>query len=574
MLEIRSDSILTTLIPLAYRNVPVAVGANFAAAIAVVIALSGAIASPILTLWLTGILFVSIFRIGLWVRFHKIQIDATNVRLWAHCLTIGAGAAGALWGLAGVFLFVPDNPYLQTFLIFVIGGMATGSLAVSGLHLPTFLAFFLTSFPPIGVRLFLTDTPTHLTMAALVAIYCIVIFLASLRISKTFAKTISLQQHLHAIMANVRDGIVTIGTSGRILSVNSAMTNMFGYAEKECAGKKFFGDLLPAEYNIDAASEQKNPDEAWQWGTAATPRELVAKRKDGSTFLADVATSNMTYAGKNMHIAILRDITEQKAVQIQLLQASKLATLGQMAAGIAHELNQPLNVIGMAAENARIRKQADEPSKKYTEEKLALIAQQVEKMGNIINHLRAFSRLDEKRLESFDLEIAANRSVQLVQDQLRIDNIQLHVQPSHGPFLVMGHPNQVELVLLNLLNNARDAIEKGREQTPAPKEGRIDVEIRADGQDQVRIRVSDNGPGIAAEDLNRIFDPFFTTKSVGKGTGLGLSITQGIVEAMGGQIAVTNTATGACFEVRLPRTPDSKAGKYPNNRTKKEKTAS
>jgi len=183
MLEIRSDSILTTLIPLAYRNVPVAVGANFAAAIAVVIALSGAIASPILTLWLTGILFVSIFRIGLWVRFHKIQIDATNVRLWAHCLTIGAGAAGALWGLAGVFLFVPDNPYLQTFLIFVIGGMATGSLAVSGLHLPTFLAFFLTSFPPIGVRLFLTDTPTHLTMAALVAIYCIVIFLASLRIS-------------------------------------------------------------------------------------------------------------------------------------------------------------------------------------------------------------------------------------------------------------------------------------------------------------------------------------------------------------------------------------------------------
>jgi len=116
---------------------------------------------------------------------------------------------------------------------------------------------------------------------------------------------------------------------------------------------------------------------------------------------------------------------------------------------------------------------------------------------------------------------------------------------------------------------------EGRAQMKnASKEGRIDIEIRADGQDPVRIRVSDNGPGIAAEDLNRIFDPFFTTKSVGKGTGLGLSITQGIVEAMGGQIAVTNTATGACFEVRLPRTPDSKAGKYPNNRTKKEKTAS
>jgi len=559
MPERRSNPILTTLIPLSYRNIPVAVAANFAAATAVVVVLSGTISGPVLTLWLTGNLLVSALRVGLWARFQKVQIDAANVHRWAHCLTIGAGSAGILWGLASAFLFVPENPYLQTFLICVIGGVATASLAVSGPHLPTFHAFFLTSLPPIGVRLFLTDAPI---MAMLVAIYCILILLASRRICKTFAETISLQQHLHAIMANVRDGIVTVATSGRILSVNSAIGDMFGYTEKECTGEMRFEDLVPGAYNIDATSGPKNPDAPWQWGATAMPRELVAKRKDGTTFLVDVATSGMTYAGENMHIAILRDITGQKAVQIQLLQASKLATLGQMAAGIAHELNQPLNVIRMAAENALLREQADEPSGEYTEEKLGLIAQQAGKMGNIINHLRAFSRLDEKRSESFDLEIIAKRSMQLIQDQFRIDNIRLHVEPSQGPITVTGHPNQIELVLVNLLNNARDAIVESRTQTSQTpeKEGRIDVEIRADGQDQVRLRVSDNGPGIAAEDLDQIFDPFFTTKPVGKGTGLGLSITQGIVEAMGGQIAATNTATGACFEVKLLRALDPKVG--------------
>lgn len=558
----RSDHARTELVPLAYRSVPLALTANFVCAAAVGYVLWDHIANQTLSVWLAGVLLVSILRLGLWARFQKVRIDASNVQKWAHWLTLGSGAAGVLWGAAGFLLFIPDNPHLHTFLLFVIGGMATGALAVSGPHLPTFHAFFLTSLPPIGVRLFLAGEPSHLMMATLVAFYSLAIFITSLRIGKSFVEVISLEQRLRAVMENVLDGIATMDSSGRIQSANPAFSDMFGYTEKECIGKAFFGDLLPAEYNLDAASERTASGEAWRWGSATSARELVAKRKDQSTFLADVATSSMTYAGENMHIAIVRDITEQKAMQIQLLQASKLATLGQMAAGIAHELNQPLNVIGMAAENALIRQRTDPPDGKYTEEKLKLIAQQSERMGNSINHLRAFSRLDEARTEAFDLEATVHQSIQLVQDQLNIDSILLRTQFSKGPFVVKGHPNQLEHVLLNLLNNARDAIlERQNQEANAPEKGQIDIEVFADGPtSMVTVRITDNGPGIGAKDLEQIFDPFFTTKPVGKGTGLGLSIAQGIIQAMGGGISAKNTATGASFEVKLPRSPGEETG--------------
>lgn len=562
MPDSRSSQALTELVPIAFRSVPPAVLVNLACAIVVAYVLSDAISSRTLSFWLTGVLLVSVMRIAIWGRFQKIQISNTNVRRWAHFLTIGSGAAGSMWGLAGIVLFVHDNPHLYMFLLFVIGGMATGALAVSGSHMPAFHAFFLTSLPPIGLHFLLSDSEIHGAIAALVAVYALAIFFISLNIKKSFVEIVSLRRHIHAIMENVLDGIITIDTSGRIQSTNQAFANMVGFSETECTGKTFFTDFIPAEYNADAAAEQTVANAPWQSGRAIYPHELVAKRKDGSTFLADIAISNMTYAGEAMRIAIVRDITEQKAMHIQLLQASKLATLGQMAAGIAHELNQPLNVIRMAADNALLRIHSGQPDAKHTEEKLERVSQQAEEMGRIINHLRVFSRLDDERPETFDLKPIVSKSTQLIEDQLNIDNIQSDVQFAKGSFLVKGHPNQLEHVLLNLLSNARDAIIERREILPgAAERDKIDVRVAIDDPDStVTIRVSDTGAGIAEKDLAKIFDPFFTTKPPGQGTGLGLSITQGIVETMRGHISATNTSTGACFEVKLPRTSGKQPG--------------
>ncbi|MGB1548302.1 MAG: sensor histidine kinase, partial [Alphaproteobacteria bacterium] len=191
----------------------------------------------------------------------------------------------------------------------------------------------------------------------------------------------------------------------------------------------------------------------------------------------------------------------------------------------------------------------------YAEGKLALIEQQSEKMGNIINHLRMFSRIDKERMERFDLEPVISRSIELVREQFDVDDIQIDAKLPGRPLIVRGHPNQLEHVLLNLLNNARDAIRTRRKQvSDMAKAGKVDVEVATGNSGApVTIRVTDNGMGIPSKDLGQIFDPFFTTKAVGEGTGLGLSISQGIIDAMGGRLSATNVTDGACFEIRLPQ---------------------
>ncbi|MCE2509937.1 MAG: PAS domain S-box protein [Alphaproteobacteria bacterium] len=555
-----SRHLLTTLIPLAYRGVPIAALTNGIVSGLVVLALWGHVASTILIYWLLGVGVVSIVRLWSWERFRKAEIDQANVRQWARWLVLGSAASGSMWGLAGFLLFVPDDPHLHTFLLFVIGGMATGAIAVSGQYTPAFQAFFLTSLPAIGVRLFLSGEPVEQMMAIMVVVYCAVIFVASLRIGKSFANVITLEQRIRAIMDNMLDGVVTLDAKGHIKSANPAAASMFGYTEGAMVERLFFSDLIPSEYNVDAPDEPSSSDDAWKWAMATSTRELVARRKDGSTFLADVATSNMTYGGEEIHIATIRDITEQKTIQIQLLQASKLATLGQMAAGIAHELNQPLNVIRMASENALLRQKAGTLDPDFTESKLTTIEQQSEKMGNIINHLRMFSRLDNAQMERFDLAMTINQSTALVREQFDVDGVKIHTALPEGSLMAMGHPNQLEHVLLNLLNNARDAIKERRKQNSGvPETGKVDVKVEVnDAGAPITIYVSDNGTGIPTKTLNQIFDPFFTTKAVGEGTGLGLSIAQGIIDAIGGRLTARNMTERACFEIRLPQPPGCK----------------
>ncbi|WP_029007965.1 sensor histidine kinase [Azospirillum halopraeferens] len=251
-----------------------------------------------------------------------------------------------------------------------------------------------------------------------------------------------------------------------------------------------------------------------------------------------------------------RDITERKRLQEELEQASKLATLGTLAAGMAHEMSQPLNIIRIWAENALSRLREGTLDAARTEKVLTLAAEQTERMGRIIDHMRTFARRDRGGAEPFDPAPCVRSAVDLVRNQYALEGIAVSTGPDGGepggPVLVLGRPLQLEQVVLNLLSNAYDAIrEQGRG-------GRIAVEVDADAAaDHVRITVSDTGGGIPESNLPRIFDPFFTTKEVGKGTGLGLSIGFGIVDAMGGRIEAQNLEhgdgqRGVRFTITLP----------------------
>ena len=236
---------------------------------------------------------------------------------------------------------------------------------------------------------------------------------------------------------------------------------------------------------------------------------------------------------------------ELRDKQEQLVQAGKLATLGELTTGVAHELNNPLNNIGLYVGNVidRIRLGEDDAEPLVADLEKAM--EQVRKATEIISHLRTFGRAARVSIEQVDIDDVIERSLLLVHEQLRLRGIDVELELCPDELLVVANPIQLEQVFINLLTNARDALTDSKLKT-------IRIASSRD-EERIRIAFSDTGPGIPAELQQRIFDPFFTTKEVGTGTGLGLSITYSILKEYGGDISVeSRPGKGATFMVELP----------------------
>jgi len=247
-----------------------------------------------------------------------------------------------------------------------------------------------------------------------------------------------------------------------------------------------------------------------------------------------------------------RDMTEYRTLQEELAQTSKLATLGTMAAGIAHEMSQPLNIIKITADDCALMMQEGESDTAYLAQGMELIATQAARMGEIVDQMRSFSRRDCPDVVPFDPVPPVRRAITLLERHYASEGIALVSADMPDGLLVAGRPGRLEQVVINLLSNARDAIAMRREDDPAAG-GRIDVAVLADrSTEQVRITVTDDGIGLPPEMADRIFDPFFTTKDASKGVGLGLSICASLIGAMGGRITAESLEQGARFTISLP----------------------
>ena len=248
--------------------------------------------------------------------------------------------------------------------------------------------------------------------------------------------------------------------------------------------------------------------------------------------------------------AVGRDNTEVRRSQQQLTQSAKMATLGEMATGLAHEINQPLNVMRMAIVNVLKRLGNGDAQIDYLTEKLQRIDTQVQRAARVVDHMRVFGRRSEIEQQPFDPSQAVEGTLSLLGEGLRGKGVEVRVTPADFTVQVKGHVDQLEQVLINLMVNARDALLSQREKDPGFRPW-IAVQCEHDSR-HVRIWVEDNGGGIDPRLLERIFEPFFTTKPIGVGTGLGLSVSYGIVENMGGRLSVANGEQGARFCVELP----------------------
>ncbi len=274
--------------------------------------------------------------------------------------------------------------------------------------------------------------------------------------------------------------------------------------------------------------------------------------------LKDVNRSNQRLeGGRKAMIHIMDDLRrtseevqrreqELRDKQEQLVQAGKLATVGELTTGIAHELNNPLNNIGLFVGNAIDLLEFSGTDRGRVLEQLRNAMLQVRKAIEIISHLRTFGRAAPSSREPVRINDVVTRALELTYEQLRLRQVEVRLDLCREDPVVDGNAIQLEQVFINLLTNARDAL-----ASSARKLIHIASVVR---EGIVRLVFQDTGPGIAAGSEQRIFDPFFTTKDVGAGTGLGLSIAYGIIKDHGGAISILKDSTepGAVFLVELP----------------------
>jgi two-component system NtrC family sensor kinase len=259
-----------------------------------------------------------------------------------------------------------------------------------------------------------------------------------------------------------------------------------------------------------------------------------------------------------------RDVTDLKRLEEQLVQAEKLAAIGQMLAGVAHELNNPLTAILGVTELVREREGLDESMKRQ----LDLTHRQARRAARIVQNLLEFSRPASPQKKAIDLSTIVERTLQLHEHSLRRNQVQVDFTPRTDLPQIVGDANQLIQVFLNLISNAEQAIHEVRDS------GRIQIRLSHAG-DNVVVTVQDDGVGISPEGMPKLFDPFYTTKRPGGGTGLGLSICLSIAREHGGTIqAESLPGGGSAFSVYLPAAPETPAERLAKPVVRKSEAAS
>jgi PAS domain S-box-containing protein len=348
------------------------------------------------------------------------------------------------------------------------------------------------------------------------------------------------QEFARRLVDNFPDLILVLDTAAHYTFVSPRCKEILGYEVEDAKSMEFGGRTHPED--LPAAMSLYKDIIAGKENFASL--EIRVRHKLGEWRRIRFNFSPLSDEKGNIEGVVLsgRDVTELKRLEEQLIQAEKLAAMGQMLAGVAHELNNPLTAILGVTELLREREGTDDSTKRQLE----LTHRQARRAARIVQNLLEFSRPASPQKKPLDLNNLLERTLQLQEHSLRRNNIQVDFHPQADLPGVVGDANQLIQVFLNLVTNAEQAIREVRDT------GRIQIRATHNAK-QLTITVQDDGVGIRPEALPRIFDPFYTTKRPGGGTGLGLSICMSIIREHGGNIqAETLPAGGSAFTIYLP----------------------
>jgi two-component system NtrC family sensor kinase len=347
------------------------------------------------------------------------------------------------------------------------------------------------------------------------------------------------REQLQKMFESVTDGISVIDLDGVITEVNQRMVEIHEFNSKEdLIGKNAMELVVPREYERIAA----NMKQAIKQGKVSGV-EYTLLKANGTEFPAELSTNVLRDASGIAvgHITIVRDITERKGMQEQLMLTDRLASIGELASGIAHELNNPLTSIIGFSQLLMERDIADD-----FKEDMKLVHSEAQRAAGIVKNLLTFARKHAPVKQLTQINSVIEDVLKLRAYEQKVNNIEVSKQfDSELPEVMVDH-FLIRQVFLNLVINAEYFMAAERNK------GVLTITTQK-ADNTVRISIADDGPGISKEDLSRIFNPFFTTKEVGKGTGLGLSICHGIVAEHGGSLhARSQLGKGATFVVELP----------------------
>ncbi len=314
------------------------------------------------------------------------------------------------------------------------------------------------------------------------------------------------------------------------------------------------GTRLPANRFSRFCRKAKESRYVAELKSASVINQVKQIRKDQEIIFVDLWVSPSEYPGKDVLLVTTSDITQRLETEQQLIQASKMATLGEMATGVAHELNQPLAVIKTAS---RFFMKKVNKREKIDDDILLTMSEEidshVDRAARIINHMRQFGRKSDLKLDEIQINDVLEKSFEIFSQQLMVRGIEVAWEIEEKLPPIMADAGRLEQVFINLLINARDAIEEKWElKSPQKGDKKITLKSRSE-RERVIVEVQDTGAGVAGSIIDKVFEPFFTTKNAGKGTGLGLSISYRIVHDLGGRIAVVSPAgEGARFIITFP----------------------
>ncbi len=345
---------------------------------------------------------------------------------------------------------------------------------------------------------------------------------------------------LQQLFDSLVDPILSIDVDGRILTANPAVERTFGWSRDQILGEPI--TLLMAEpFRTEHDGYVKRFLDTGERRAIGRVRQVLARHKDGHEFPCELSVSFVKRGEDVRFYGIVRDVSDRERLLERVAQVERLAAVGELAAGVAHEVNNPVNTI---INCARLIKAGD-PDAQLVDD----IIDEGLRIAMIVRDLLDLSRHHDDDFAKVDLEQVVRRALSLLESRFKKEAIAVEVDVAANLASVHGRAHQIQQVLMNLLLNARDALLGSKSE----RKHVVALRLRNLGEDRVELRVRDNGVGIEEHDLERIFRPFYSKKLNDGGTGLGLAVSRGIIQAHGGSIAAhSRVGDYAEFVIVLP----------------------